>query len=593
MPDVTLTTNAGLPVRGHRKDWIAFGILFASVVLLGQAAFRDLFALYLADSDYSHGFLLVPVALYLLYRRWNRFNPGELPAPLSGFLLTVSGTAMVIFSQCYDAVFRPMTALYLCLAGLGLIVCILGVVMTVWGRANCRMMFFPIAYLAFALPLPQPWMSTLTQSLQRMSAVLAAGALEIAGTPVVREGNVLHLDMGSIGVAAACSGIRSLWCLLAFAVAIVDVKTLRLWKGAVLILAVPFLGMAGNLVRLFVTGLLVAHGRQDLADGRYHEALGLLTVLLPGAAILGLGGLLGRSRTAGADRTGDRTCSETPMIEMSLNGTDAQDQRRGVLPGQASPEGLAHECGSVRGRFAMIATGCVLVLGTCVEGVVRQHYLALYRAMVETDMASLARQKPLSEFPTRIGDFVQVADHELSREETKTLAMSSYIKRTYLKAGVSEVCLSLILWNPRQVDMPRWPVLYPHVADVCYPASGWSRLSKHGTNTREPWLPGTDLRMRVFAKGGLHLLTAYWHSDIHGSRAPRVVSRLKTMFTSWEKPPSTHLRSQFSVKVDVDVRGGDLEQARRTALEFSRLIAPLLPEHGIGEKQADLCEHSK
>ena len=570
MRDVTSESSEGPPTaRKWRGTWGWFGVLLALFVFLGWPTISDLAGLYLADPDYSHGFLIAPVALYLIYLRRRRFDSDAASDATIGLILTALGTVVVTFGQWYDAVFLPMTALFLSISGLGLIICLLGIVRTVFGRLNGRLMLFPIAYLVFALPLPGPLMSQLTLSLQSLSSYLAAGSLQLLGTTVVREGNILQLPEGAIGVAAACSGIRSLWCLLALAVALSEIKKLQPLKASVLVAAVPILGAAGNLIRLVTTGLLVAHGRQDLASGKYHEALGLLTILLPGAAIFGLGELLARRRQPPSDS--GVACGETPLGTRSVeSGALARRKSRMV---------------------ACVLAGCVLVLGAGVAGVVREHFLTLYRTMVRQEATSLAQRKQLSELPDTIGGFTQFAGHDLSPSEIDTLAMSEYVKRTYAKAGEPEIGLTLMFWNPRQVDVPRWPVLYPHVADGCYPGSGWIRAPRYDKDVRESWLPqGTVLVTRLFSKNGRTRVIVFWRSETHGAGSPGIVPRLQKMFTAWSKPPSTHLRSQYSVKIEVDVEGGEVESARKAAVNFARSVAPLLWEYGIGERSLERGE---
>jgi hypothetical protein len=205
--------------------------------------------------------------------------------------------------------------------------------------------------------------------------------------------------------------------------------------------------------------------------------------------------------------------------------------------------------------------------------------------MVRQEASSLAQRKQLSEFPDAIGGFTQFAVRDLSALEINALGMSEYVKRTYAKAGEPEIDLTLMFWNPRQVDMPRWPVVYPHVADACYPGSGWIRAPQYDKDECESWLPqDTVLFTRLFSKTARTRVVVYWHSETHGLATPGILPRLQTMFTAWNNPPSTHLRSQYSVKVEVDVEGGDVGRARQAAVDFARSVAPLLWEYGIGEK---------
>jgi len=140
-----VSTSPTVKSAGVRlRTWIGFIVLLALFILLGWTTIHDLAELYLADSDYSHGFLIVPAALYLIYLRRQRFDSDAGSDCTAGLMLTALGTVIITFGQWYDAVFLPMTALFLSISGLGLIICLLGVVRTVWGAQTAGSCCFPL-----------------------------------------------------------------------------------------------------------------------------------------------------------------------------------------------------------------------------------------------------------------------------------------------------------------------------------------------------------------------------------------------------------------------------------------------------------------
>ena len=108
------------------------------------------------------------------------------------------------------------------------------------GAAFVRDFAFPIGYLAFGVPMPLSLTNHLTLPLRRAAAALAAGAIRGLGVPVLREGNILHLANGSLGVEDVCSGLRSLWVLVAGAAALAYWLRRGLGHGVLLcVAAVP------------------------------------------------------------------------------------------------------------------------------------------------------------------------------------------------------------------------------------------------------------------------------------------------------------------------------------------------------------------
>jgi exosortase len=110
--------------------------------------------------------------------------------------------------------------------------------------------------------------------LLRKVVVVVFTIFGLLGYPLVQQGNVLVLPHGEVGVAEACSGIRSLTGCL-FAGSFLGAVFLdRLWKKILLGLSALVLAFLTNLMRsLFLTGWAYAHG-SDSIEGTLHDATG-------------------------------------------------------------------------------------------------------------------------------------------------------------------------------------------------------------------------------------------------------------------------------------------------------------------------------
>ncbi len=107
----------------------------------------------------------------------------------------------------------------------------------------------------------------------------------VLGLPLLRQGNVLILPHGQVGVADACSGIRSLTgCLFAgsfLAAVFLD----RFWKKVLLVAVAMGFAFLTNLARsLFLTGWAYAYG-SDAIEGALHDVTGFAVL---GLTTLGL-----------------------------------------------------------------------------------------------------------------------------------------------------------------------------------------------------------------------------------------------------------------------------------------------------------------
>jgi exosortase len=125
--------------------------------------------------------------------------------------------------------------------------------------------------------------------LLRKVVVVVFTLFSALGYPLVQEGNVLVLPHGTVGVAEACSGIRSLTACLFAGSFLAAVSLDRLWKKILLVLTALLLAFFTNLLRsLFLTGWAYAYG-SDAIEGRLHDGTGFAVL---GLTCLGLFALL-------------------------------------------------------------------------------------------------------------------------------------------------------------------------------------------------------------------------------------------------------------------------------------------------------------
>ncbi len=148
---------------------------------------------------------------------------------------------------------------------------------------------FPILIWLVSAPMVSAVESQLSLFLLRKVVTMVALVFDILGLPLEQQGNVLALPRGNVGVADACSGIRSLTgCLFAgsfLAAVFLD----RTWKKITLVVAALALAFVTNLGRsLFLTSWAYAHGPAAI-EGTVHDVAGYAVL---GLTVLGLLGLL-------------------------------------------------------------------------------------------------------------------------------------------------------------------------------------------------------------------------------------------------------------------------------------------------------------
>ena len=122
-----------------------------------------------------------------------------------------------------------------------------------WGRGVARLMVFPAAFLFFTVPVSS-FIDFFTIHLRIFSSAIATGLLNGLGLDVHRSGTALYSRTAgsefSVDVADPCSGIRSLFAMMALAAgyAYLTQKTI-VRKWLLFASSIP-IAMVGNMFRI-------------------------------------------------------------------------------------------------------------------------------------------------------------------------------------------------------------------------------------------------------------------------------------------------------------------------------------------------------
>jgi exosortase len=226
---------------------------------------------WLSDDEYSHGLVVLPLAVWFAWRRRSRL--AEIPPRPSawGFVLLASGLVLLISGTLGAELF---------LTRLSLIVVTAAGVLTFFGPRHLRTLAFPIGFLVLMVPLPAVLLNEVTLPLQLLASAVGESALRAVDIPVLREGNVLELAEVRLEVADACSGIRSLLSLLTVAVVLGELRGDSRTLRVTLALATVPIAIVANAARVGLTGIAAHMAGPTVADGFLHTFSGWVMFLL-------------------------------------------------------------------------------------------------------------------------------------------------------------------------------------------------------------------------------------------------------------------------------------------------------------------------
>lgn len=237
--------------------------------------FVGLVTVWETQPDYSHGYLVIPLACLLAWSRWGERPPVSANWHWLGIGLLVLSLTMRFVGEYY---------FLNSLDGWSIILWVGGVV---WLFFGWRMFWWSgpaIAFLIFMVPLPYRFETSLSYPLQRIATKISVYSLQMLGQPALAEGNTILLNELRLEVEQACSGLRIFVGVIALAFAYIVAFRHTWWERALILLSVVPIALLVNAGRIVVTGLLLQQFTGDDARHWAHDVSGWM--MIPAAAIL-------------------------------------------------------------------------------------------------------------------------------------------------------------------------------------------------------------------------------------------------------------------------------------------------------------------
>jgi len=227
--------------------------------------------------DYEYGWVVLPLGVYLLSRRWTGLEANPAGQRGAGSLAVVC--AILILPVWWVRAAVPDWSVINYALTLTVIGYTLALVAgrTSWGTAWA--LAFPIFFILCAVPWPQRAENAVIQTLTKFVAAGAVEALQWMGIGAARQGNLISLANTTVGISDACSGIRSLQSVLVSALALGEIYALRLSRRFALVGASVAMALALNLLRNIILAFLAASSGPAALE-HWHDRAGWAILLL-------------------------------------------------------------------------------------------------------------------------------------------------------------------------------------------------------------------------------------------------------------------------------------------------------------------------
>ena len=176
--------------------WVFVAILYSPILY-------QLYNSRWENIDYTHAYFILPVTLWLIWRKRKDIKP--LPSTsnesLRAIITLIVGLSMFALGWRKD---------YLFVSTLSLIPVSFGLIGYLYGPKAAGALRFPILYLLLMVPPPLGVLDAITLPMRYATSKMAYIVLKSFFLPVIKDGLILSIDNQQVYLEPACSGFRSL-----------------------------------------------------------------------------------------------------------------------------------------------------------------------------------------------------------------------------------------------------------------------------------------------------------------------------------------------------------------------------------------------
>jgi exosortase D (VPLPA-CTERM-specific) len=484
-----------------------------------------------SEPEYSHGWLIPLVTGFLLWQRRRRIWAARAAGSWTGVGLVASGLLILVLAWMALMQMPQALALLVVLAGLGL---------AALGWRAMRLVWLPLLFLLFALPVPGTAYLLLSTKLQLLSSEIGAWMLQALGISVLLDGNVIDLGVYRMQVAEACSGLRYLFPLSAFGFLCAWLYRAPLWARAVVFLATVPITVLTNSARIALTGVLIDYGNQELAEGFLHLFEGWIIFLVALAALLLLMWGLAKLR--------DRRARLVDLLDFDR------------IAGGSGPVPAPHPGLPSRSGAPLLLCLALLALTLPVQGWI-------------SGRTELVPPRPgLVTFPLRLGAW----DGRTAALDGATLIVleaDDYLLADYTSPMAALPVNFWVAYYGSQIGKGRI-----HSPKECLPGAGWEFARLEAVPSPGPDGSGRhfSINRALVTNGREQMLMYYWYEQ----RGTRYTDEMWTKISILRDAFVSRRSDGALVRLLTPIRPGEPEAAAAARLDdFFRVMYPVLEPH--------------
>ena len=251
-----MTVNSKIPVQ-----FILMLLPMVLIPLVLMPSTLSMIHVWQVNETFTHGFLILPIALWMLWQKIDDFRLLSIQPEPRVLLLIVMLSLVWFIALVVDVQVVQHFALVLLIQS------------SIWmilGRQAVTQFFFPLAYLIFMVPVGQG----LIPPMMEFTANFTVALIQLSGIPVYQDGLYFILPSGNWSVVEECSGVRYLIASLALGTLYAYMTYESLKKRLIFILFSILVPIIANGLRAYGIVMIGHFSDMQLATGVDHLVYG-------------------------------------------------------------------------------------------------------------------------------------------------------------------------------------------------------------------------------------------------------------------------------------------------------------------------------
>lgn len=223
--------------------------------------------------DHGHGPIIVAVLIWLFWGLRQKIDTSPVkPSPLLGWSVFSLGLLAYFVGRVFGIQVLEFGSQPLVVAG---------ALLLIRGPAVLGLVWFPLVYFLFMIPLPSVLVDAITGSLKGLIANIVESLLYVIGFPIARSGVILSIGPYQLQVADACSGLHSMFSLSALGTLFMYMMGSKpKLHTALMLIAILPIAFVANIVRVITLVLVTFYLGDEAGQGFLHGAAGMVLMLV-------------------------------------------------------------------------------------------------------------------------------------------------------------------------------------------------------------------------------------------------------------------------------------------------------------------------